>query len=76
MARHKRTVVVLSVALISAGILIATAIGMESSKSKEFRDQFIKSFHRTGLNTTPSDAMMLRILVESSRAKRGVEVGS
>jgi predicted O-methyltransferase YrrM len=76
MARHKRTVVVLSVALISVGILIATAMGMESNKSKKFRDQFIESFHRTGLNTTPSDAMMLRILVESSRAKRGVEVGS
>jgi predicted O-methyltransferase YrrM len=76
MARHKRTVVVLSVALISVGILIATAMGMESNKSKKSRDQFIESFHRTGLNTTPSDAMMLRILVESSRAKRGVEVGS
>jgi predicted O-methyltransferase YrrM len=76
MARHKRTVVVLSVALISVGILIATAMGMESNKSKKVRDQFIESFHRTGLNTTPSDAMMLRILVECSRAKRGVEVGS
>jgi predicted O-methyltransferase YrrM len=41
-----------------------------------FRRQFIKDFRRTGLNTTPGDAMMLRILVESAGCKRGVEVGS
>jgi len=48
----------------------------QDKTSKEFRDQFVKNFQRTGLNTTPGDAMMLRILVESSGAKRGVEVGS
>ncbi len=31
---------------------------------------------RTGLNSAPGDAAMLRILVESSNAKRGVEVGT
>lgn len=41
-----------------------------------FRKQFIKDFNRTILNTTEGDAMMLRILVESARAKRGIEVGS
>lgn len=77
MTRHKRSIMLLCVAMVSMGILLTRAPGMENNKrSREFRDQFIKSFQRTGLNTTPSDAMMLRILVESSQAKRGVEVGS
>ncbi|MGC8742376.1 MAG: O-methyltransferase [Verrucomicrobiia bacterium] len=42
----------------------------------EAREEFIKNFKRIGLNTTPGDAMMLRILVEASKAKRGVEVGT
>ena len=40
------------------------------------RDAFIREFHRTGLSTTPEDAMLLRILVETRKAQRGVEVGS
>ena len=42
----------------------------------EARKNFIKEFQRTGLNTTPEDAMLLRILVESRNAQRGIEVGS
>jgi len=48
----------------------------EGAVTDEFRKQFIKDFKRTGLNTTPEDALTLRILVEASKAKRGVEVGS
>ena len=48
----------------------------ERRVSDEFRNDFIKEFERSPLNTTPGDAMMLRILVESSNATRGVEVGS
>ncbi|MBK9138008.1 MAG: class I SAM-dependent methyltransferase [Verrucomicrobia bacterium] len=44
--------------------------------SEAAREQFIRNFKRTILNTTPGDAMLLRILVQSSGAKRGVEVGS
>jgi len=44
--------------------------------SDEFRQQFIRDFKRIGLNTTPGDAKMLRILVASARCRRGVEVGS
>lgn len=44
--------------------------------SDEFRKAFIDHFERTGLNTTPGDAMMLRILVESRGARRGVEIGA
>ncbi len=40
------------------------------------RKSFIESFERIGLNSAPGDAAMLRILVESSKAKRGVEVGT
>jgi len=40
------------------------------------REAFIKQFHRIPLNTTPGDAMLLRILARASKAKRGVEVGS
>ncbi len=40
------------------------------------RRAFVEQFQRTGLNSAPGDAAMLRILVESSRAKRGVEVGT
>ena len=50
--------------------------GEQNKKSTEFRNEFIKNFQRTGLNTTVGDAMMLRILVESTGAKRGIEVGS
>jgi len=77
MARQKRSVMMMCGVLVSVSLLLATALGMQSDKSKrELREQFIKDFHRTGLNTTVGDAMMLRILVESSGAKRGVEVGS
>jgi len=56
------------------GLMVYSA--EQNKKSIEFRNEFIKNFRRTGLNTTPGDAMMLRILVESSGAKRGIEVGS
>jgi predicted O-methyltransferase YrrM len=68
-------ILVVSIALIGFnGFIVYSA--QQNKKSIEFRNEFIKNFHRTGLNTTPGDAMMLRILVESSGAKRGIEVGS
>jgi caffeoyl-CoA O-methyltransferase len=42
----------------------------------EGRERFLREFRRTGLSSTPGDAMMLRILVQSAGAKRGVEVGT
>jgi predicted O-methyltransferase YrrM len=50
--------------------------GQRRKVSDDFRKEFIENFKRTALNTTPGDAMMLRILVASSGARRGVEVGS
>lgn len=43
--------------------------------SPEFRKAFLEKFPWTEMCTTPEDAMMLRILIESRGAKRGVEVG-
>jgi predicted O-methyltransferase YrrM len=75
MKRRKMLILVVCVALIGFnGFIVYSA--EQNKKSIEFRNEFIKNFHRIGLNTTPGDAMMLRILVESSGAKRGIEVGS
>lgn len=75
MKRHRLTAMIAClIVLTSAGLVVCAADRDKSSP--EFRNQFVKDFPRTGLNTTPGDAMMLRILVESSGAKRGVEVGS
>jgi predicted O-methyltransferase YrrM len=39
------------------------------------RESFLRSFRRTHLSTTPGDAAMLRILIEASGARRGIEIG-
>lgn len=41
-----------------------------------FRENYIEEFQRIGLNTTPGDAMLLRILIQGCNAKRGIEVGT
>jgi predicted O-methyltransferase YrrM len=71
------TVLIVTVCIVLAGIsaLIAKPAGQDKT-SDEFREEFIGSFQRISLNTTAGDAMMLRILVESMNAKRGIEVGS
>ena len=46
-----------------------------NSSRPEFRKAFLEKFPWTELCTTPEDAMVLRILIESRVAKRGVEVG-
>ena len=76
MKHRTRTIIQLCIALIGVGIMLATAAGMQDVGSREFREQFVKDFRWTSLNTTVGDAMMLRILVQSTGAKRGVEVGS
>ncbi len=43
--------------------------------SAESRKTFLEGFPWTEMCTTPEDAMMLRILIESRRAKHAVEVG-
>ncbi len=63
-------------AMLLMACTVASDVGAADKTSAEFRDQFIADFQRTGLNTTPGDAMMLRILVQAQGAKRGVEVGA
>jgi caffeoyl-CoA O-methyltransferase len=75
MKRQHVAVAALSIVVLSLAALVVYAEG-QNKMSPEFRKQFIDSFHRTSLNTAPGDAMMLRILIEASGAKRGVEVGS
>lgn len=65
---------VLSALLLTAGTSLFAA--EPSNRSEAFRKEFLDAFQRTGLNTTPGDAMFLRILVESRGAKRGVEIGT
>jgi len=73
--RYRLLILVLCAALVGSKVLLVYS-GQQKKTSDEFRRQFIKNFERTSLNTTVGDAMMLRILVESMKAKRGVEVGS
>ncbi len=67
--------VITAVALLFSCALFLSAQQPDKT-SNEFRKAFLEKFHRTSLNTTPGDAMMLRILIESRAAKRGVEVGA
>lgn len=75
MKLHNLLILSLCIVVLGLGSLLAFA-GAAKKTSAEFRNQFVKDFKRTGLNTTVGDAMMLRILIESSHLKRGVEVGS
>ena len=75
MHRYFQLAVVLSICLVFGGFNCVGAAD-QGKTSDAVRDQFIKDFQRINLNTTHGDAMMLRILVESCGAKRGVEVGS
>lgn len=56
--------------------ILSASADADNPVSTETRNNIIANFPRTGLNTTPEDAMMLRILVESRNAQRGSEVGS
>ncbi len=47
-----------------------------SRQLQEFRSDFIENFERIGMNTSPGDARFLRILVEGSRARNGLEIGT
>jgi len=75
MKRDRIMIATACVCIVAAGVYVACA-AEQNKPSQAFRDRFIKDFKRTSLNTTPGDAMMLQILIESSRAKRGIEVGS
>jgi predicted O-methyltransferase YrrM len=54
----------------------ASVKNMNDQERNEYRMEYIENFQRTGLNTTPGDANFLRIMVESTKARRGIEVGT
>ena len=70
----------LTVSFVAASVAIAQEPGAGNphvtNDQNQARKAFIAGFNRTILNSAPGDAAMLRILVESSNAKRGVEVGT
>jgi predicted O-methyltransferase YrrM len=73
----RKAIVIVLAAVCGLGALAAVAADATKDKtSQAFREKFVKDFNRIGLNTAPGDAMMLRILVEAAKCKRGVEVGS
>lgn len=75
MRRCFQLLIVLCISLVLGGVSHVRAAD-QNKPSDEARAEFVKNFQRINLNTTHGDAMMLRILVETSGAKRGVEVGS
>jgi len=67
---------ILGPAVILALTVPALAAEEKTKMTYAEREQFIQDFNRTGMDTTPGDAMFLRILVAARGAKHGVEVGS
>jgi predicted O-methyltransferase YrrM len=53
-----------------------TEVPSATANLQPMRDEYIRNFQRIGLNTTSGDAAFLRIVIESSRAKRGLEIGT
>lgn len=62
--------------LLALGSIPGSRAAESPADTEAGRERFLREFRRTGLNTTPGDAMTLRILVQGIGAKRGVEVGS
>ncbi len=64
--------------IVLPSVLPTKVLGEEAlaRMSDAAREDFLQAFQRIGMNTTPGDAMLLRILIEAKGAKRGVEVGS
>ncbi len=72
-----RTLTTLFAAAVVLQFCLAPTGALAAEKmNDDARDEFLRNFKRIGLNTAPGDAMMLRILVQASKAKRGVEVGT
>jgi len=74
MKRCGLAVLVVGAAVLALGSLLAWSA--EKGATEATRAEFLKSFRAGGMSTTRGDAMLLRILVETKGAKRGVEVGT
>ena len=82
MSENMKSICLLSLVAVATLSLNLTPTTMAADETiatattPEARAQFIEQFRRSGLNTTPGDAMMLRILARAHGSKRGVEVGT
>ena len=74
MKRHRAFVLAACGSLLLVGL--SMGLGQQSRPADDSRAEFLKSFHRIGMNTPPEDALFLRMLVECRKAQRGIEVGS
>ncbi len=62
----------------AALLLASTAMLLAQTPDKtsdDFRKQFLTTLPQNGLSSTVGDALMLRVLIESTGVKRGIEVG-
>jgi predicted O-methyltransferase YrrM len=75
MSGMKQSALGICTGLIFGGTILMGA-AEPTKTSREYREQYLKDFKRTSMDTTPADAMLLRIAVEGAKAQRGVEVGS
>lgn len=74
----KKTVLamILMVTVLSTLLAQSATCGDEPAVRVEDREAFIRDLQRNDIRSTPEDAMLLRVLVETRNAQRGVEVGS
>jgi predicted O-methyltransferase YrrM len=76
MKRSGLWLLALGMTVVLGGLSVYSQAQQEKKVSEEFRKQFVKDFKRIGLNTTPGDALTLKILIASGKCQRGVEVGT
>ncbi len=65
--------------VLAAGIVVGAVVVRSADDGPsvaEMREEFLDEFRRTGLATTPDDALLLRILIQARNARRGIEVGT
>ena len=66
----------LAAALFALSVSTPNVVSQDADNLQQTRERLIREFDRIGLNSTPGDAMTLRILIQARNAQRGVEVGS
>ncbi len=67
---------VVSLLVFAALVPCLGVVSAQQPDREALRKEYLEKFPWTTANTTAGDAMMLRIMVESTGAKRGVEVGT
>jgi len=77
MKRRILTVVVMCSLLVSIGYLWAESDAHKAAVAKDReRQKVIDGIRKIGMSTPAEDALLLRILIQARKAKRGIEVGT